>query len=207
MYPVSFSAEVPLEERNRLSTFFRYIFAIPALIVSFFYGIGGMFATLFAWFAIVVTGKYPQGLYDFNVKVLRISSRTNAYLSLANDEMPPLNGDEDPGYPVQIGVAPPLDQYSRLKTFFRGIVGIPVLLLAWVWGVVLSVVTLIAWFAILFTGKMPEGLVNPIDGALAYSTKSGAYFYLLTEDWPPFSNDEAGPAAGQLPQSEAQKAV
>jgi ABC-type sugar transport system permease subunit len=207
VYPVSFSAEVPLEGRNRLSTFFRYIFAIPALIVSFFFAIGGMFATLFAWFAIVFTGRYPQGLYDFNVKVLRISTRTNAYISLANDEMPPLNGDEDPGYPVQIGVAPPLDKYSRLKTFFRGIVGIPVMILAWVWGVILSVVTLIAWLAILFTGKMPEGLVNPLEGALAYNTKAGAYFYLLTEDWPPFSNDEGSAPAGEISQSETKTPV
>ncbi|MFN2612659.1 MAG: DUF4389 domain-containing protein [Solirubrobacterales bacterium] len=198
MYPVTYAAQIPVEGRNRLSTFFRYIFAIPALIVAFFFGLGAAIAALIAWFAIVFTGRYPQGLYDFNVKALRMTARMNSYVYLATDEMPPLNGDDDAGYPVRVGVAEPLGHYSRAKTFFRLLVGIPVFLLNYVQQIIGFVVTVIAWFAILFTGKMPEGLVKPLHGSLAYQTKAAAYMLLLTEDYPPFSDDSAVVPAGQI---------
>ncbi len=98
---------------------------------------------------------------------------------------------------------PALDSYSRVKALFRFIIGIPVMILAFVQAIILSVVTLIAWFAILFTGKHPEGLFNPARSAMAYLARSSAYFLLITEDWPPFSLEEgSGESAGQI-QSEA----
>jgi uncharacterized protein DUF4389 len=205
VYPVTFTAEIPTEGRNRLSTVFRLIFAIPAMIVAFAFGFGSFFATLVAWCAIVFTGRYPEGLYNFNLKALRMNTRVNAYVNLANDEMPPLNGDEDPGYPVQIAIAEPLDKYSRLKTGLRMIVGIPVSVLSIVWGIILGVVVTIAWFAILLTGRLPEGLVKHLNEGLAYSTRAGAYFLLLTEDWPPFSDTGGAVAAGQISASQTQK--
>jgi uncharacterized protein DUF4389 len=207
VYPVSWSADVPLEGRNRLSTFFRLIFAIPAMIVSIFYGIGALIATFIAWFAVVFTGRYPQGLYDFNVKALRMTQRTSAYLYLATDEMPPLNGDADPGYPVQIGVADPLPEYSRVKALFRIILLIPVYVLSYIWQIIGGIVSFIAWFAIVFTGKMPQGLVNPIEGSLAYQAKATAYYNLMTEDWPTFSNDSGSEPAGEITQTETQSPV
>ena len=199
MYPISYEVEPALEGRNRLTTFFRYIVAIPWLIVAAIYGFVAEIVAVIAWFAIVFTGKYPEGLYSFNAGYLRMIGRVNAFEYLLTDEWPPFGGDEAPQYPVRIGVAPPLDMYSRLKTGFRLIVGIPVYLLAIVQAIILSVCALIAWFAILFTGKLPEGLFNPIRSASAYLTRATGYFLLLTEDWPPFSYEEAGAApAGQI---------
>jgi len=117
---------------------------------------------------------------------------------VANDQMPPLSGDEEPGYPVRVGVAEPLGQYSRAKTFFRLVVGIPVWILNYVWQIIALVVVFIAWFAILFTGKMPEGLVKPLHGSLSYQSKALAYALLMTEDWPPFSEDGDVVPAGQI---------
>jgi|SRR5262245_16110559 len=200
MYPISYEVDPELEGRNRLTTFFRYIVAIPWLIVAAVYGFVAEIAAVIAWFAIVFTGRYPQGIYDFNAGYLRMYSRVYSWLHLMNDEWPPFGGDEAPDYPVRIGVAPPLDQYSRLKTGFRLIVGIPVYLLAIVQSLILYVVAIIAWFAILFTGKLPEGLFNPMRSALAYLTRATGYFLLITEDWPPFSYEESGAApAGQIP--------
>jgi hypothetical protein len=199
MYPISYEADPVLEGRNRLTTFFRYIVAIPWLIVAAIYGIVAQIAAVIAWFAIVFTGRYPEGLYNFNVGYLRMISRVNGFEYLLTDAWPPFGGDEAPDYPVRVGVAPPLDQYSRLKTGFRFIVGIPVYILAIVQAIILSVCAFIAWFAILFTGKLPEGLFNPIRSASAYLTRGGGYFLLLTEDWPPFTYEESGPApAGQI---------
>jgi hypothetical protein len=200
MYPISFEADAALEGRNRLTTFFRYIVAIPWLIVASIYGIVAEIVAVIAWFAIVFTGRYPEGLYNFNAGYLRMIGRVNGFEYLLTDEWPPFGGDDAPDYPVRIGVAPPLDQYNRLKTGLRLIYGIPVYLLAIVQAIIVSVCALIAWFAILFTGKLPDGLFNPIRSGSAYLVRATGYFLLLTEDWPPFSYEEAGttPPAGQI---------
>jgi hypothetical protein len=203
MYPVSYAADYAAEGRNRLTTFFRSIVAIPWLIVAYLYGIGASIVVVLAWFAMVFTGRYPQQLYDFNAGYLRMANRVNGFHYLLTDDYPAFGGEESPQYAIRIGVPPPLDKYSRAKAFFRSIIGIPVMILALVQGVILGVVTLIAWFAILFTGKHPEGLFNPARSASAYLTRAAAYFLLITEDWPPFSlEDGAAAPAGQI-QTEA----
>lgn len=199
MYPISYEADRALEGRNRLTTFFRYIVAIPWLIVAYIYGIVAEIVAIIAWFAIVFTGKYPEGLYNFNAGYLRMTSRTNSFLYLLTDEWPPFGGEEGSGYPVRIGVPAPLGQYSRLKTGLRLIIGIPVMLLAIVQAIILYVVSIIAWFEILFTGKLGEGLFNPMRSAMAYLVRATGYFLLITEDYPPFSYEESGAApAGQI---------
>jgi Domain of unknown function (DUF4389) len=199
MYPISYQADPALEGRNRLTSFFRYFVSIPWVIVASVYGFVAEIAAVIAWFAIVFTGRYPQGIYDFNAGYLRMFSRVNAFQYLLTDEWPPFGGDEGPSYPVRIGVPPALDQYNRWKTGLRLIVGIPVMLLALVQSIILGVCALIAWFAILFTGKLPEGLFNPMRSALAYLARGGGYFLLITEDYPPFSYEEGGSAtAGEI---------
>jgi hypothetical protein len=206
MYPVSFDADPALEGRNRLTTFFRYLVAIPWLIVVGLYGIVAEICAVIAWFAIVFTGKYPEGLYNFNAGFLRASSRVNGFTYLLTDEYPPFGGEEAPQYPIRVGVPEPLGAYDRLKTGLRLIFGIPVYLLAIVQSLILSVCTLVAWFTILFTGKVSDGLFNPMRSASAYLTRAGAYFLLMTEDWPPFSMDEgAGAPAGQISQEAASR--
>ncbi len=199
MYPISYDADPALEGRNRLTTFFRYLVAIPWLIVASIYGFVAEIAAVIAWFAIVFTGKYPQGIYDFNAGYLRMVSRVNGFEYLLTDGWPPFGGDEAPGYPIRVGIAPPLDQYDRLKTGLRLIIGIPVYLLMIVQAIILAVCPLIAWFMILFTGKLPDGLFNPMRSAGAYLTRAGGYFLLLTEDYPPFTYEESGSApAGEI---------
>jgi Domain of unknown function (DUF4389) len=206
MYPISYEADPALEGRNRLTTFFRYIVAIPWLIVASIYGFVAQIAAVIAWFAIVFTGKYPQGLYDFNAGYLRMISRVNGFEYLLTDEWPPFGGDDAPNYPIRVGVPPALDSYDRLKTGLRLIFGIPVYLLAIVQAIILGVCALIAWFVILFTGKLPDGLFNPIRSASAYLTRAGGYFLLITEDWPPFSYEESGTMpAGEISSEAARR--
>jgi hypothetical protein len=206
MYPISYEADAVLEGRNRLTTFFRGIVVIPWQIVQYLYGIVAQIAAFIAWFAIVFTGRYPRGIYDFNAGFLRMSTRVNSFYYLLNDEWPPFGGEQALDYPVRVGVAPPLDAYSRLKTGFRFIVGIPVMLLAVVQGLILFVCVVIAWFAILFTGRLAEGLFTPMRSAMAYLTRAIGYFLLLTEEWPPFSYEEGtAPAAGEISREAASR--
>ena len=65
------------------------------------------------------------------------------------------------------------------------------MILAYVMSLILSVLSFIAWFTIVFAAKFPDSLFNPARAANAYITRASAYFLLMTEDWPPFSLDGA----------------
>jgi hypothetical protein len=193
-YPVGYDVEF-VEERSRLTTFFRLLLVIPLWIMGFFIAIAAYFCVWIAWFAILFTGRYPEGLYNFVAKSVRFGGRVQSYQALAVDPYPPFDLDEHPEYPVRIPIAPPKESYSRVKTFFRIIIGIPVILINYALGIVAQIAGLIAWFWIVFTGKQNEGLHNAIKLGTAYQVRTSAYFALLTEDWPPFS-PEGGSALG-----------
>ena len=193
-YPVTFEADYS-ESRNRLTAFFRLILVIPVAIVLYIYGIVALFAILFAWFAIVFTGRYPQALYDFVAGYLRFLTRVTAYAALLCDPYPPFSGAPDASYPVRMEFAGPLERYSRAKTFFRLILAIPLLVARYVMGLLLEIGAVAGWFVILFTGKMPRGLFDLMVLANSYTARSDAYILLLTETYPPFQ-DEQTRAAG-----------
>jgi hypothetical protein len=190
MHPIAYSAAYEGEGRNRLTTFFRLIVAIPWFIVLTLYAIAACVAVIIAWFALVFTGHYPQGLYDFNAGFLRFSARVSGFYTLLTDEWPSFGGDEEPDYPIRVLVEPPKAEYSRAKAFFRIILIIPVYVLQYVMQLIIQVVSLVAWLVIIFTGKLPVGLYRPLRIANAYSVKASAYFMLLSEDFPPFWQDE-----------------
>jgi Domain of unknown function (DUF4389) len=193
-YPVTFEADY-VEQRSRLTAFFRLLLAIPLAIWLYFYGIVASIALVIAWFAIVITGHYPQGLYDFIAGFTRALSRFTAYAALLSDPYPPFGGSDQADYPVRMHFAGPLDRYSRLKTFFRAILAIPIVILRYVMNLLLEIGAFGAWFVILFTGKMPRGLFDVMVLANSYTARSDAYLFLLTETYPPFQ-DEQTRAAG-----------
>jgi Domain of unknown function (DUF4389) len=202
MYPVQYAAE-HVEHHSRLTSFFRYFTAIPAALLTILYMFAAHIVVIIAWFAIVFTGRYPEGMYDFVGGALRNLFRLNAYSHLVTDQYPPWNGTPDPAYPVQIGIAPALEHYSRAKAFFRIILAIPVMIIAYVFQLIASVGALCAWFVILFTGKMPEGLQNLIDMGLRYMTQAYAYYWLITETWPPLGEEQAAQTPPAPPVSPA----
>ncbi len=77
-YPVLYQPEY-VEKRSRLTTFFRGILVIPHIIVLYLIGIALFFTVIGAWFAVVFTGRYPQGLYDFDSNAMRRLSHVNAH--------------------------------------------------------------------------------------------------------------------------------
>ena len=197
-YPVSFEADF-VEQRNRVTSFFRLILAIPLFIWLYLYGIVAFCAVVVAWFAIVITGKYPYGLYEFVAGFNRFLARTTAYSALLCDPYPSFGGSDDPAYPVRMEFGMPLAEYSRLKTGFRFILAIPIVILRYVIGLLLEVAAVAAWFVILITGKMPRGLFDVMVLANSYTARSDAYLFLLTETYPPFQDQEtrsAGLAGG-----------
>lgn len=199
-----------LEDRNRLTTAFRWILALPHLALvggpiaavltwdrgaehglTYGWGAGGgvlgavaAVVAIIAWFAIVFTGRYPDGLWDLAAYYLRWRVRVLAYAALLRDEYPPF-GEGD--YAAQLELERPLEARDRMTVAFRPILVIPHLLAIWLIGLGWAVVTVLAWFAILFTGRHPQPLYAYGVGALRWTTRVEAYLLLLRDEYPPFT--------------------
>jgi hypothetical protein len=188
-----------VEPRSRLTTFFRLLLAIPHFIVLYVWGIVTAIAVFIAWFAVVITGRYPAGLYSFVGGFLRYATAVYGYVALLTDEYPPF-GSDTARYPTRLELPEPLPHYSRAKAFFRFILMIPVLIIAYAMQIVYELGSLISWFAIVLLGKQPKGLQDMIALGLSYQQRAYAYIFLLTEDWPPFIDQQgaalSGPGAG-----------
>ncbi|MGP8079704.1 MAG: DUF4389 domain-containing protein [Dehalococcoidales bacterium] len=91
-YPNTFNAIYP-EKMSRLTTFFRLLLVIPQGIVLGFVSIAAGVIAFIAWWAILFTGKYPRGMYDFSVGYMRWSTRVNSYVYLLTDKYPPFSMD------------------------------------------------------------------------------------------------------------------
>jgi len=189
-YPVTFEADY-VEQRSRLTTFFRLLLAIPHFIVLTIAGIGAFFAVVIAWFALLFTGKWPQGLYDFTAGVMRYYTRVTAYTWLLADPYPAFSLGEEPSYPVRLHIGPPLAEYNRLKVALRLFYIIPAYLIVYVMNIVLELAAIASWFVIVITGKQPKGLQDVIGLGVSYVSRANALFLLVTETYPPFNDDQS----------------
>ena len=168
-------------ERSRLTTFFRLILAIPHLIWLALWGIAAYFVVIIVWFVALFTGRVPDGLHDFLAAYLRYSTRVYGYILLLSEPFPPFSSAGN--YPIDARVDPAEDQ-SRLTVFFRIIIAIPALLLVYVFRLVNQVVAFLAWFYILFTGRMHGGMRNLSAWLLRYEIQTYGYVMLLTARYP-----------------------
>jgi len=208
VHPVRVYVAPQLAARNRLTVFFRLLLALPHLILvggpvallsaasnrengssynwganSGVLGVVAAVAAIISWFAIVITGSQPDGLWSLVAFYMRWRVRAVAYVALLRDEYPPFG---DGPYPAGMDVAPPATR-NRLAVAFRLILAIPHIIAVWAIGIAWVITTIIAWFAILFTGEYPAGLYRFGVGALRWTTRVETYLLLLHDDFPPFS--------------------
>lgn len=185
-----------VEQRSRLSTFFRWFLAIPHFFVLAVWGFVAYIAVFIAWFAIVFTGRYPAGLYAFVYGLTRYSSAVSAYIYLLTDQYPPFGADIS-NYPAQLKFSPePLPEYDRIKTLFRIILVIPPAIIAYAMSIVASIGSFLAWVLIVVTGKQNKGLQDFTLLGLSYQVRLLPYYTLMTETWPSFTNPESGTLPG-----------
>jgi len=200
MYPISYEADYE-RERDRLTTFFRLIVAIPWLIVGTIYLIASQVVVFIAWFAILILGRYPDGLYNFNAGVLRAVTRFNAFTFLQTDAWPPFGFGPDPTYPVRLQVAGPADSQSRAKAFFRIILALPLFFVAYAISFVQQGASGLAWLTIVFRGYQPAGIHNALAFANAWHARFFGYLLILRDEYPPVGDEpvQVGdvPAASQ----------
>lgn len=167
--------------RSRLSTFFRLILLIPHGIVVFLWGIVALLASIVAWFAIVFTGRYPAGLWDFVAGYVRYSARVTLYGYLAVDAFPPFSGGPD-DYTVQLEITR-LERYNRLKTGLRIFYSLPAYLLAAILGYVYYLLGFIDWLVIVITGRQPDGLQSAMVWMAGWSIRVAGLITLVTESY------------------------
>ena len=189
-YPVSVSVEPALANRNRLTTAFRLILAIPHIVLVGGVGRGGLigavvfFLAIVSWFTILISGTHIVGIRQLTTFYMRWRVRALAYLMLLEDAYPPFG---DSPYPASIEIVDPADPRDRLTVAVRLLIVIPqvfvlvFVLLAW------SLATIAAWFIILLTGGYPQGLYEFGVGALRWVLRVEAYVLLLVDEYPPFS--------------------
>jgi hypothetical protein len=187
-YPVQFDVDYPERDLDRLSTGFRIFAAIPILIVlAALGGHGEAGAVLFmpVLFLILFRQKYPPWWFDWNLEVLRFTNRVFVYLALMDDTYP--STDEHQSVRFDFPYPDAKEGLNRWLPLVKWLLAIPhyvVLIFLWLAAIVCVI---IAWFAILFTGRYPRGLFDFVLGVFRWSNRVTGYaFALVTDQYPPF---------------------
>ena len=178
------------EEHSRLTTFFRYLLLIPQMIVVSLVGWVASILMMVLWVVIVVTGRSHEDMHAFIAKFLRWQTRVNAYAMLLTDVYPPFSGEADAApYPVRVEVDPSSEDRDRLTVLLRYFWMIPAAIVVALVGFVASIVVMVMWFAIVITGKSPQGMAEFVGRVLRWQTRVNGYSMLLTDEYPPFNGD------------------
>jgi uncharacterized protein DUF4389 len=201
-YPVQFSVDYPERPLNRITTAFRIFVAIPILIV-----LGAVSGETWQWSTpdrgqVVVAGaggllffgplllilfrqKYPRWWFDWNLELQRFSNRVAVYLALMEDRYP--STDEHQSVRLEYPYPDASRDLNRWLPLVKWLLAIPHYIVLFFLDVAAFVVVVIAWFAILFTGRYPGGMFTFVEGVIRWHNRVIAYALLLVTDrYPPF---------------------
>jgi Domain of unknown function (DUF4389) len=202
LYPVQFSVDYPDRLLNRLTTLFRLFTVIPIAIVlgavdgqTWQYtpakntavvvaGAGGLlfFGPLLM---ILFRQKYPRWWFDWNLELLRFSNRVGIYLALMDDHYP--STDEQQSVHLDFPYPDAQRELNRWLPLVKWLLAIPHYIVLFFLGIAALVAVIVAWFAILFTGRYPEGIFHFVEGVIRWQNRVVGYAILLVTDrYPPF---------------------
>ena len=189
--------QVELEDRNRLTAFFRLIIVMPvAIYFSAFaintystdnlsYSLGGLII-LPTLLALVFRGIYPSYALTFNHALISLETRVNAYALLLTDDYPSI--EENDIVKITLPEVGNGSQLSRVMPLVKWFLAIPLYVLGIIYLVYGIFLTLFAWFSILFSGKYPVWCADAMVGILAFFNRVYGYaFILVTDEYPSFS--------------------
>jgi len=200
-YPVSLSIDYPDRKLNRLTTFFRVFMVIPiAIILGLISGAALSWAAEDGWsyqyaaaglvvlptvLMLLFRQKYPRWWFDWNLALIRFITRIDAYLMLLRDEYP--STDEEQAVHLDILYPNAKEELNRWLPLVKWLLAIPHYIVLFFLAIAAWVVTIIAWFAILFTGRYPKDMFDFVVGVFRWSLRVTAYAFLLTTDcYPPY---------------------
>jgi Domain of unknown function (DUF4389) len=210
VYPVAIGGELDAE-LSRWLWILKWLLAIPHYIVLAFLWIAFSVLTVVAFFAILFTGRYPRGIFDFNLGVLRWTWRVGfySYWALGTDRYPPFTLAPVPDYPATLEIAYP-ERLSHWLPLVKWLLAIPHLILVgifvggwgwgwnwgWgddVWGIgfsgLVGILVVIAGVVLLFTGRYPRSLFDFVLGLDRWVFRVAAYVSLMRDEYPPFRLD------------------
>jgi hypothetical protein len=202
IYPVRFSVDYPDRPLNRLTTFFRVFTAIPVLVLlcsvsggtwqwssrkttsQIAAGAGGLlfFGPLLM---ILFRQKYPRWWFDWNLELQRFSNRVGVYLALLDDRYP--STDEHQSVHLDYAYPDARQELNRWLPLVKWLLAVPHLVVLFILYIAVVVVVIVAWFAILFTGRYPSALFAFVAGVIGWHNRVVGYaITLVTDRYPPF---------------------
>jgi hypothetical protein len=215
-YPLQLTGELS-PQLSRWLWLVKWVLAIPHFVVLFFLWAAFVGVSVLAFFVVLVTGRYPRGLFDFNVGVLRWSWRVGyyGYSALGTDRYPPFTLKDMPDYPARLHVQYP-ESLSRGLVLVKWLLALPHFLVVavfvgggwaawtgtdsfmWTSGGLVGLLVLFAGVALLFTSRYPTSLYDFVLGMNRWVFRVIAYAALMTDTYPPFRLDMGGdePAKG-----------
>ena len=212
-YPLQISGELA-PQLSRGLWLVKWLMAIPHYIVLVFLWLAFAVVSVIALFAILFTGRYPRGLFEFNVGVLRWSWRVGfySYSALGTDQYPRFTLKDVPDYPARLHVEYPESLSRGLVLVKWWLLALPHYLIigvftggafagynevndgnAWAYGSgLIGLLVLIAGIVLLFAGRYPRGLFDLLLGMNRWVFRVLAYAGLMTDTYPPFRLDMGG---------------
>ena len=182
--PATFDVEY-VETRDRVTTAFRIILAIPHLVIRQVWQYLANILSVIQWFAIVFTGKRNRGMWDMQQSWMGYNARVSAYTGLLSDAYPAFGTTPTPAEHVRYDLTYS-EEANRLTSGLRIFWIIPALIIALFIGIAAFAVGVVSWFAILFTGKHPRGMFDFMLRASRFFVRLTAYGLLMTDAYPKF---------------------
>jgi len=203
-YPATLIVDYPDRPLNRLTTFFRIFVVIPiAIILALVSGGYSDWSGMNGWTWLYATGgilflpillmilfrqKYPRWWFDWNVALVKFSTRVATYIGLLTDVYP--STDEEQAVHIEIPYPDVPKDLNRWLPLVKWFLAIPHYIVLACLAIAVIVCVVIAWFAILFTTRYPRGLFDFVVGVSRWGLRVAAYAFLLTTDrYPLFSLD------------------
>jgi len=189
-YPATFTFDPPEKVAN-WRPLVNWLLAIPHLAILYALRILAEIIAVLSWFAIVFTGSMPESFANLQTMYMRYELRVYPFVAFMREEYPPFafalsasDRGEDPR--TRVDFQPELTDRNRLTVGFRIILVIPHVIVLALLGIAATIVGIIAFFAVLFTARWPEALRDFVLNVYRWYLRVGAYFLLLTDEYPPF---------------------
>ena len=181
-YPIGLSIDYPDKKMNRITTFFRLYISIPIFVILC---LAGRLVFISTVLMLLFLQKYPRWWFEWNLALTKFGTRVWAYLALLRDEYP--STDDERLYNIEISYPKAEEELHRWLPLVKWFLAIPHYVVLGMLAAFALVAVIIAWFAILFTGRYPRALFDFVEGVFRWALRVVAYAVVLATDrYPPF---------------------